>query len=164
MRNRHRDKKINLRNRILLPVAALILGACNGQTVYHAFRDLPTEGWQRTDTVDFKVAVPDSFTTYNLYVEVRNNDTYPYQNLNLSISSSTADTLHLSADTLQLTLADPQGNWTGKGWSGLYQSAFPAGAVPIRQAGIYRFQIAYTLPDKSLKGISDIGIKLERRE
>lgn len=162
MTNRHKHNFACLGRGLLLPVASLLLGACNGQTVFHAFQSLPDRGWQRQDTVDFCVNVPDSFTAYWLQVEIRNNTDYPYQNLPLSVTTYNADTLLVSTDTLQLILANAQGKWTGKGWGGLYQTTISAGSVAIDKAGTYRFQIACTLPDSLLKGISDVGIRLDR--
>lgn len=162
MTNRHKHNFACLGRGLLLPVASLLLGACNGQTVFHAFQSLPDRGWQRQDTVDFCVNVPDSFTAYRLQVEIRNNTDYPYQNLPLSVTTYNADTLLVSTDTLQLILANAQGKWTGKGWGGLYQTTISAGSVAIDKAGTYRFQIACILPDSLLKGISDVGIRLDR--
>lgn len=141
---------------------ASVLSACDKQAVYHVFQSLPTEGWQRKDTLCFSAEIPDSLTYYKLSVEIRNRNNYPYQNISLSVSYDTPDVQALPADTLQFTLADKEGIWKGDGWGGLYQSAFPAGSVRIGKPGIYLFKIAYILPDETLRGINDIGIRLER--
>ena len=138
------------------------LSACDKQTVYHTFQSLPTEGWQREDTLFFKVDIPDSLTYYKLSVEVRNRNNYPYQNIDLSVSYDNPDGHLLPADTLQLILADKEGIWKGDGWGGLYQTAISAGSIRIGKPGTYRFKIAYTFPDESLQGINDIGLKLKR--
>ena len=102
MTNRHKHNLACLGIGLLLPVASLLFGACNGQTVFHSFQSLPDRGWQRQDTVDFYVNVSDSFTAYRLEVKIRNNTDYPYQNLPLSVTTCNADTLQVSTDTLQL--------------------------------------------------------------
>ena len=161
MTSRLKHKATRLAESMLLPVATLLLGACNGQTVYHSFQSLSDKGWLRQDTLNFEVAVPDSFTTYRLFVEVRNQTDYPYLNLPLSITERDTALQVLSTDTVQLMLATPQGHWTGQGWGGMYQTAFPAGRITLKEAGTYRFQIVYTLPDTLLKGISDVGIRID---
>lgn len=145
---------------ILILFVVSVWSACDKQIVYHAFQPLPTQGWQREDTLFFRVEVPDSLTYYKFSVEIRNNNNYPYQNLPLSICYSSPDAIALPADTLQLTLANPEGIWKGDGIGGLYQSAFPAGSIRIGRPGIYLFKVIYTLPDESLQGINDIGLKL----
>ena len=149
--------------KIILLSAASLLSACNGQTVYHAYQSLPEQGWLRTDTLCFSVAVPDSLTYYRLCIEIRNRHDYPYRNLSLSVGCDTpAGTTPLPADTLQLTLADANGRWVGTGWSGLYQTSFAAGSIRIGSPGTYLLKIAYTLPDDVLQGINDVGIKLRK--
>lgn len=149
-------------NSIILLLVAGALSACDKQTVYHTFHSLPIEGWQRKDTLFFNVEIPDSLTYYKLSIEVRNRNDYPYQNIDLSVSHDSTDAHSLPADTLHLTLADKKGIWKGDGWGGLYQTSFPAGSVRIGKAGTYLFKIAYTLPDETLQGINDIGIKLRK--
>ena len=137
MKNQPKNKTSLLKSLILLFIASLYT-ACDEQTVYHSFQSLPTEGWQRNDTLFFNVSVADSATLYN--PEVPN----------------------IKRDTLELRLADNAGIWLGDGWGGLYQSTLPAGFIRIGKAGEYRFKIIHLLPDEVLPGINDVGIKLKR--
>lgn len=161
MTNRFKNKTKHLKYIILLFIVGA-LGACDKQTVYHAFQSIPQEGWKRQDTLLFNVAVPDSQTYYKLIVEIRNRSTYPYQNINLSVCYDSPELKKLQTDTLTAVLADKEGIWKGDGWGGLYQSEFPAGNIKIGKPGDYLFKVAYTLPDSLLPGINDVGIKLQR--
>lgn len=160
MKNPLKNKAFLRKSWILLLVASLCM-ACDEQVVYHSFQSLPTEGWQRTDTLFFNVEVPDSATLYNVSVEVRNRNNYPYQNLPLLIHYDSPEAQNIRRDTLKLKLANSAGIWIGDGWGGLYQSAFPAGLIRIGKAGEYRFKITHLLPDEVLPGINDVGIKLK---
>lgn len=161
MTNLFKNKKECLKCIILLFIASA-LSACDKQTVYHVFQSIPQEGWKRQDTLLFNVIVPDSQTYYKLTVEVRNRNTYPYQNIGLSVCYDGPEVKRLPADTLEVILADKEGIWKGDGWGGLYQSAFSAGSVKIEKPGNYLFKVAHTLPDDALPGINDVGIKLQR--
>lgn len=161
MKHLHKHKKFLRKNLTLLFIASLFI-ACDKQTVYHNFQSLPTEGWQREDTLSFQVAVPDSATFYSISVEVRNRNNYPYQNLPLLICYDNPETQNFKKDTLEIRLADSTGVWSGDGWGGLYQSTLRAGMVRIGKAGEYRFRITHLLPDTLLPGINDVGIKLKR--
>lgn len=161
MINLPKNKRFHLKSMFLLFIVSAIC-ACDKQTVYHTFQSVPGDGWLRQDTLCFEVAVPDSQTYYKLSVEIRNRSNYPYQNLNLSVSYDNPDSIRISADTLNAVLTTKEGIWTGDGWGGLYQSAISAGSIKIGKAGNYLFKIAYTLPDEKLRGINDVGIKLER--
>lgn len=161
MTNRFKNKKTYLRYILLLFIAGAS-GACDKQTVYHTFRSISQEGWEQQDTLLFNVMVPDSQTYYKLTLEIRNRNTYPYQNIGLYICCDGPEATRISVDTLEAVLAGKEGIWKGDGWGGLYQSAFPVGKVRIGKPGNYLFKVAYTLPDDILPGINDVGIKLQR--
>lgn len=161
MKSRFRNNRWELKCILTLFVVSTII-ACDKQTIYHTFQPIPNGEWQQKDTLFFNVEVPDSFTYYKLFIGLRNNHKYSYQNINLSISCDIPGSNPLPADTLQFTLADKEGRWKGNGWGGIYQSEFFAGTVGIAKPGTYRFKIAYTLPDKMLQGINDVGIKLKK--
>lgn len=154
--------KKSLRKSLILLFAASLCMACDKQTVYHTFQSLPTEGWQRKDTLFFNVTIPDSATLYNISVEIRNRNNYPYQNLPLLIYYDSPEAQNIKRDTLEMELADSDGIWLGDGWGGLYQSTLHAGLIHIGKAGEYRFKIMHLLPDEVLPGINDVGIKLKR--
>ena len=161
MTNRFENKIAFLKSIILLFIVSA-MGACDKQTVYHTFQSVPQGGWKRQDTLFFHVMVPDSQTYYKLTVEIRNRNTYPYQNINLSVGYDGPGVKKTQADTLKAVLANEEGVWQGDGWGGLYQSAFSAGSVKIEQPGEYLFKVAYTLPDDTLPGINGVGMKLQR--
>lgn len=147
---------------ILLLFIASMVGACDEHTVYHVFRSVPQEGWEREDTLCFEVSVPDSLACYKLSVEIRNRNSYPYQNIGLSVSYDGGELWKRPADSLEIILADERGIWTGNGWGCLYQQASVVGEIMMEKANQYLFKVAYTLPDEMLPGINDVGIKLER--
>lgn len=153
--------------RSLLKALCLLLvacgaGACDEQTACNGFRSVPQEGWRKGDSLCFGAAVADSDALFRMVVGVRNRAGYPYRDLALRVACFSPDSLMIAADTLEIMLADEQGNWMGHGWGGLYQQSFPAGTVRLGRAGQYVFCVSHAFPDSLLRGINDIGLKLER--
>ncbi|WP_455585780.1 gliding motility lipoprotein GldH [Bacteroides sp.] len=151
-----------LRNNIWLLIAGWLITACNENTVYHSYRPIPLEGWQKSDTLFFNVPVKDSLRHLHLSAEIRNKSNYAYRNLYLSVSYNLEDSTKWKTDTLLLILADKEGKWYGTGWGSLFQSTLPIGSVVVRHPGNYTFKIIHGMQDELLKGINDIGIKIER--
>lgn len=149
-----------LRNSSLLLLTAWLASACMEHTVYHSYQSIPTKGWGKGDTLVFRIAIPDSLKTLKLFAEVRNNNKYAYQNLYLVVGSNLQDSTVFETDTLELTLADKDGKWTGSGWGSLFQSVLPIGTAVIRHPGNYTFKVSQGMKDEQLIGISDIGIKV----
>lgn len=152
-----------LRNSIFCVLSACLASACNEQTTYHSYQSLPKEGWSKSDTLFFEVTLPDSLASHwQLYAEVRNESSYPYQDLYLMISYNLPDTLVWKTDTIKFILADKEGKWTGRGWGGLFQSTVPGHLVSSRQPGKYTFKVTHAMKDSVLKGLNNVGIRLEK--
>lgn len=150
-----------LRNSTLLVLAAWLASACVEHTVYHSYQSIPARGWSKSDTLVFLVPIPDSLRTLRLTAEVRNESNYAYQNLYLVISHNLQDSTAFQTDTLELTLADKDGKWTGTGWGSLFQTAQPIGTAVTRHRGNYTVRISQGMKDESLVGIRDVGIRVE---
>ena len=147
---------------LIMLLATVLFSSCQEQIIYHSFRSIPTQGWIRKDTVCFDVAVTDSQTQVHLSLDLRNRNTYPFQNILICLSQENPEGQISISDTLSLSLADTQGMWTGQGWGGLYQSRFPLQHIQIQKAGDYHFKIHHLMPQDTLIGIQDVGILLEK--
>ena len=58
---------------------------------------------------------------------------------------------------------DKEGKWNGTGWGSLFQSTLPIGSAIVRHPGNYTFKITHGMQDELLKGINDVGVKIEGR-
>lgn len=162
MKKKIRNNIFALNTLLILFVASICI-ACNKQTLYYSFQSIPNQGWSQKDTLNFEMQIADSTTFYNLFVEIRNRNNYPYQNLPLLLQCFVPQNGKARTDTINLTLADKEGTWKGNGWGGLYQIESPARKMRIDKAGKYKFKIISLLPDTLLPGINDIGIRIERQ-
>lgn len=139
--------------------------ACDEYTVYHSYQPLPSEGWAKSDTLFFQVPIADSIPpTLRLFAEVRNRSDYPYRNLYLIVSQNLQDSTIYQTDTLCFSLTDSTGNWSGKGWGSIYQSEKFVKSIRPLHPGTYTLWVRSGMKDKRLKGINDIGIRIEKKE
>lgn len=150
-----------LRNSSLLLLTVWLASACIEHTVYHSYQSIPAKGWGKGDTLVFRVTIPDSLKTLQLFAEVRNDNKYAYQNLYLVVGSNLQDSTVFKTDTLELTLADKEGKWTGTGWGNLFQSTLPLGTAVTRHPGNYTFKVSQGMKDEQLIGICDVGVKVK---
>lgn len=149
----------------MLQVALLFLGACETNTVYHSYQHIPSEGWAKSDTLFFTFTIKDSIPLYRFIIEVRNDEKYPYQDLYLFINRrNTMDSTLYVTDTVRCSLTDEQGKWRGTGLGSVYQSALPYMVIPSVRPGEYTIKISHGMEDQILKGVSDIGIQIEKME
>jgi gliding motility-associated lipoprotein GldH len=158
-----------VRNRITLCliqlVAAVILvSACDSKRFYEENKPLVKGIWKTEDKARFDVQISDTLTRYNFFLNVRNSTDYPYSNLYLFIHT-TNPSGKKAQDTLECQLADYQGKWFGSGFGSIKFNRFLIQkGISFRQKGRYSFEIEQAMRAKELKGIMDIGIRIEKEQ
>lgn len=141
-------------------IAMIFLSACSSDQVFDEVVAIPVEGWAPEDTIQFHVAISDTSKVYNVLIHSRNEKTYPYSNLWLFVEA-TAPNGQTHADTLEVMLADNQGNWLGKGIGNVNTLLTPYLAqIGFRYRGIYTFTITQGMRERNLKGMLNIGLRV----
>lgn len=145
----------------------LILSSCDNNETYHQFGHIENSSWSKNDTLKFRVdtaSVSPEFT-YDIQIETVNNTQFPYQNLWLFVRSNIEGAKTFRQDTLQITLADMYGKWSGSGFGSYYQNAIVfRKRIVFPQKRSYTFQIIQGMRDEPLLGIEKVGVKISRSE
>lgn len=149
---------------ILVGIVCCLLGACLHPTkVYHRSETVRVDGWSSEDTLIFALdsLVP---THYLMEAEVRYTADYPYQDLWLVVQHNLADSSVWVRDSVRCTLVSERGYIQGVGVSGLYQLQVPFKEIEVRKGGSAPLVRLSHCMNGLLKGISDVGLSLERVE
>ncbi|MDR2496410.1 MAG: gliding motility lipoprotein GldH [Tannerellaceae bacterium] len=139
----------------------LLLAACSGKAVSNYYQVIDGSKWDRDTEYSFSFMIDDVSEPYNIVMEVRHHDAYPFHNLWIFCTEESPVGLLLH-DTVECRLADEHGRWTGRGLS-LREAAFPIRRLhrfPIR--GQYTFGIRHGMRGEALTGIREIGIRIEK--
>lgn len=145
-------------------VGIILLFSCSRNSVFSDYRSLKSAKWHQDSILRFDMTVPDSTKIYNLFLNVRNEGRYPFSNLWLFVKIIPPKG-QIVNDTIELSLATPEGKWLGYGLGGLYDMKYPYKQTTFfPSAGYYRFEVRHGMrtEDGLLKGIHDFGITLER--
>ena len=148
----------------MLIVGFLLVVSCNRSSVFSDYRSLKGSKWPQDSILRFDMTVPDSTKLYNLFLDVRNEGRYPFSNLWLFVKIIPPKGQVLN-DTIELSLASPEGKWLGHGLGDLYDMKYPYKQTTFfPSAGYYRFEVRQGMrtEDGILKGIHDFGITLDR--
>jgi len=157
---------MNLRTSLILAIFALSLFSCDKKRVFDEYKSVGG-GWDKDSIVRFELPELDSLKTYNLFVNIRDNDKYQFSNLFLIVSMEHPKGI-VKVDTLEYEMTDGEGNLLGEGFSDIKESKlfykenvrFPKGkyTVNIRQAVRQNGKVAGV--DK-LEGITEVGFRVE---
>jgi len=160
---------------ILSTVTACLLIACTSNDIYFSYSTLPEEIWEKDSALTFTFAVTDTAARYNIYVNIRNTSDYPYQNFwfflyrerekRLGINGDTVFVSRqtLPGDTVECYLADQRGKWLGNGVGAAYDmSVLVESGAKFTATGIYRYRIVQAMREDRLKGIRNVGLRVEK--
>ncbi len=147
---------------ILIPLAFLLWG-CNEQIVFEKSQKIAADGWHMNDVITFEKEINDTTSLYDIFLNVRNNNEYPYSNLYVFFHTIFPDGSHYQ-DTIEMILADRQGKWTGEGFGKIKSNSFHFRKdVWFPVEGEFTFTIQHAMREEYLKGITDIGMRIERK-
>lgn len=119
-------------------------------------------GWGIKDTITFRIPVTDTIQGYTIMINVRNDGAYAFNNLFLFVTMQAPTGLALK-DTIECSLADESGKWTGSGWGSLWNSTFIFREnIRFPYTGIYTFKIIQAMRTEELLGITDVGVTVEQ--
>ena len=142
-------------------LCSLILSACLDQNTHIDFRSFKNTEWDKDNICQFEFNISDTINPHQIFIETRNNNSYPYSNIWLFVDIKTP-LGNLRKDTIGFDLADNFGKWYGQGISLYKLEVVYEKSFIFRQPGTYVFSIKHGMRDDVLKGISEIGIKLTK--
>jgi gliding motility-associated lipoprotein GldH len=150
------------KNLLLILLITGMMISCDSKRIYEENLVVEKGIWNVNNKVKFEVAVTDIVLRYNIYLNVRNAPEYPYCNLYLFLNTRFPDG-RIARDTLELTLADYDGRWLGSGMGSVKFSRFLLQkGVQFKQKGTYLFELEQAMRVHELKGIRDIGLRIEK--
>lgn len=137
-----------------------LLSSCDNSIQYEENQHINDASWKANDTLFFTFDIKDTLTAYDFGFNVRNTTSYSYQNLYLFITAYYPNG-SWSRDTAECLLAAPDGQWLGKGNGKIRDSQYIfRKSVHFRRAGKYTVAVNQAMRTETLKGISDVGIRI----
>lgn len=144
----------------------MIIGliSCDMNRIFEENYEIKNQVWNLDQSIEFTPIIPDTLAVSNVYLNIRNTDEYSYSNLFLFITT-TAPSGYWITDTVEIVMADKRGKWTGSGFGGVFynQKLFKAN-VRFPYPGSYSFKFEHGMRVEDLKGIRDVGLRIEIQE
>ena len=118
--------------------------------------------WDKKAEQKFDFKIKDAQNPKNIIFVVRNNNDYPYSNIRFFVNFSDLKSKKKTTDTLNYVLAQPNGEWIGKGFGDTKETLFQYKLnYKFPANGDYSIGIIQAMRTDKLKGIEDIGVKIE---
>ena len=147
---------------LMIASLLLLMTACSNDAFYEEFRKIDGEVWHMNEVKEFPVHINDTAATYRLIFTIRNTTDYEYSNLYIFFTSIAPGQI-ATRDTIECLLADPYGRWLGKGFGKIRENRFLIrDNLFFTDTGQYLFTLEQAMRSESLKGIADVGLRLEK--
>lgn len=142
-------------------VILFFAASCTKNNVYENNKLISLLNWKASDTLSYKITVTDTSYLYNIYINVRHTEDYPYKNIWLMIYTTFPGGKTLSKRT-ELDLADEDGKWYGQGVNNIWDDRILLqNDAYFNTKGQYSFALEQDMRQDPLPGIMAVGIRIE---
>ncbi|WP_310560189.1 gliding motility lipoprotein GldH [Flavobacterium sp.] len=159
---------MRIRNSALLILVAILFFSCDKKRVFDEYKSVGT-AWHKDSIVTFDLPELDSTKRYNLFVTLRDNNNYPFNNLFLIVGIEMPNGF-TKVDTLEYKMANPDGSLMGDGFSDIKENKLFY-KEKVRFRGKYKVNIKQAVRENgkvpgvtALEGITEVGFRIENRD
>lgn len=161
---------MKIKNIALFIIVLILAFSCDNRSVFDQYKSVGN-AWHKDSVITFELPKLDSKKAFNLYLNIRDNDDYPFNNIFLIVSLEQPNK-QIKVDTLEYQMTNPDGTLLGDGFSDIKESKlFYKNNVRFSQKGTYKIHIKHATRQTgkiegvtSLPGISDVGFRIESTE
>ena len=147
---------------VLLSALVITFVSCDSQRFYEENQRIEKGIWDSHNKVRFVVAINDTVSAYDFFLNIRNDADYPFSNLYFFIKTILPDG-RIARDTVECRLADDFGKWLGSGMGSIkFNRFFFQQGVHLHQKGNYIFEFEQAMRVNELRGIRDVGLRIEK--
>jgi gliding motility-associated lipoprotein GldH len=161
---------MTLRNSLFLVFLLIIVTSCDKKRIFDDYKKVG-QVWHKDSIVSFSVEQKDTVAKHNLYINIRNNKDYPFNNLFLIVEMNQPDKKTI-VDTLEYQMAEPDGTLMGKGLTDTKDNKlFYKENFVFPKSGNYQVNIQQAVRKSgkiegviALEGVTDVGLRIEKAE
>lgn len=147
---------------------ATLFTSCTEPPVFQADVPVPEGVWDRTFKPAFAFDIADTVNKHDVYIDVRHTGDYPFSDLFLFVDLEGPGG-RTARDTVECLLADPSGQWYGKGTGFIFARRTEISAKVLYKlnnrfpaSGRYSITLEQAMRTAKLEGVLDIGVSIER--
>ncbi|TLP80807.1 gliding motility lipoprotein GldH [Maribacter sp. ACAM166] len=148
-------------------LALVLLASCNTTIIKSEYRSLNDGVWNKDNILQFSFKEMDTVQAHDIFINVRNDNTFPYSNLFI-IAALTTPEGEVIKDTLEYTMARPDGSWLGKGSGSIKENKlWYKENIVFESSGVYTIEVSQAMRKNGnvsgiigLEGITDVGIEV----
>ncbi|WP_405411423.1 gliding motility lipoprotein GldH [Maribacter sp. Asnod1-A12] len=143
-------------------LALVLFASCDSNIIKTEYQTLEDGVWNKDNVLEFSLSKMDTIAAHDIFINVRNDNTFPYSNLFI-IASLTTPEGEVTKDTLEYAMSLPDGTWLGKGSGSIKEN------IVFSSSGVYTIDVSQAMRKNGnvsgiigLEGITDVGIEVTK--
>jgi gliding motility-associated lipoprotein GldH len=159
---------MRLKNSFFILLTVILFYSCDKKRAFDEYKTVGS-AWHKDSIITFDLPILDSTKRYNLFINLRDNNNYQYNNLFLIVSMEKPNG-YTKVDTLEYQMANPDGSLLGNGFTDIKESKLFY-KENVRFRGNYKVSIKQAVRETGkvpgvtlLEGITDVGLRIEKIE
>ena len=153
--------------KLIVLVFSILAVSCDSNRIFDEYKSVSNE-WQKDNIVEFDFTPSDTLKTYNLFVNLRSNNDYKFNNLFL-IAEIDYPNGKSVVDTLEYKMAKPNGELLGTGFTDVKENKlWYKENFKFNESGAYKIKLQHAMRENGnvegvyvLEGVTDIGFRIE---
>lgn len=148
----------------------MLFFSCDKKQFFSEYKELDGT-WKKSDTLRFAFEQNDTVNPYHLFLNVRNNNDYPFNNMYLIVTlKEPGKKPTIKVDTLEYQMANPDGTLMGEGFSDIKESKlWYLENFIFKRPGKYNVEVVQAVRETGkvdgvaeLNGITELGLRIEK--
>jgi gliding motility-associated lipoprotein GldH len=144
----------------------LLLASCQRVDLYEKVVTIPKNQWRSSYKPSFTFSIKDTTTAYQLYLIIRHNEKYNYNNIWLNLYTKSPEGT-ISKAPYELPLATNEKGWLGTGMDDLYEHRIALTPLNrqfyFQKGGNYTFSLEHIMREDPLENIMNVGLRIEKK-
>lgn len=147
----------------------MMFTSCKNNTIYTKYTSITNNKWHQDSIVTFDVNIKDTISKHAVFINLRNDRKYEFNNIFLVTSIYFPNRTEVS-DTLAYKMTDEKGYYLGTGVTDIKENKLEfRKQMQFPNKGVYTFSIQQAMRKNneekgviSLEGIVNVGIEIEK--
>jgi gliding motility-associated lipoprotein GldH len=145
----------------------VVMVSCDETLVRSDFQATDNGSWDKDDAIEFTFSEIDTIQKHDMFINVRNDNSFAYNNLFLIAKLNFPDG-EIVTDTLEYEMALPDGTWLGKGYGSIKENKlWYKENIVFPTSGVYTLRLAHAMRKngnvngvENLEGVTDVGFEI----
>lgn len=142
--------------------------SCTTIDLYEKSVVIPGHSWKNEFKPSFTFTIKDTASAYQLFLILRHNDKYNYNNIYITLKTKQPDQDTIQQARYDLLLATNENGWLASGMDDIYEhriSLTPSNEnFYFRKRGDYTFAVEQVMREDPLKNVLNVGLRIEKKQ